>query len=173
MMKRSLAILVALLGVGVGVAESGDAAKNPAFERLKTLEGTWTGSAAHDGGGQASGGDVTVVYKVTAAGSAVQETLFPGTPHEMVTMYHLDGARLVLTHYCAAGNQPRMELEASADPNVLSFTFVGGTNMSETDMHMHSARITFVDADHVRSVWGSMKDRKPAGTATFELGRKK
>jgi len=172
-MKRALAILVALLGVGVGVGEPGDAVKHPVFEHLKSLEGTWTGSATHDAGGQTSGGEATVVYRVTAAGSTVQETLFPGTPHEMVTMYHMDGARLVLTHYCAAGNQPRMELEASADPSVLSFKFVGGTNMAETDMHMHSARITFLDADHIRSVWGSMKDRQPAGTGTFDLTRKK
>ena len=52
---------------------------------------------------------VVSTYRVTAAGSAVMEVLFPGTDHEMVTVYHQDGDDLILTHYCAAGNQPRMK----------------------------------------------------------------
>jgi hypothetical protein len=170
---RDLAIVVALLGTFAAAAETAPPPRNPAFERLKSLEGTWTGRSWHDGAGQGAGEDVTAIYKVTAAGSAVQETLFPGLPHEMVTMYHMDGARLILTHYCAVGNQPRMELEASTDPNVLSFKFAGGTNMVENDMHMHSARIDFVDADHIRGEWGSMRDGKPAGSARFDMARKK
>jgi hypothetical protein len=147
---------------------------SPAFQRLLSLEGTWVGKATHEtGGAKADGGEVTVVYKVTAGRSVLQETLFPGTPHEMVTMYHADGPRVMLTHYCAAQNQPRMTLEPSNNPNVLSFVFSGGTNMRETDLHMHAARITFVDADHVASVWTSLKDGKPAGEARFELTRKK
>jgi hypothetical protein len=145
-----------------------------AFQRLLSLEGTWTGKATHDAGsGKTDGGEVTVVYKITAARSVLEETLFPGTPHEMVTMYHPDGARVVLTHYCAAQNQPRMTLEPGSDPNVFTFVFSGGTNMRETDLHMHVARITFVDADHIVSVWSSMKDGKPAGEGRFDLTRKK
>ena len=45
--------------------------------------------------------------------------------------------------------------------------------MKPADMHMHSLVITFVDADHIRSVWSSQKDGKPAGSAVFELSRKK
>jgi hypothetical protein len=56
---------------------------------------------------------------------------------------------------------------------VLSFRFAGGTNMKETDPHMHSARITIVDADHIKGVWTSMKDGKAAGDANFDLARKK
>ena len=144
------------------------------FQRLLSLEGTWTGKATHDtGSGKTDGGEVTVVYKVTAARSVLEETLFPGTPHEMVTMYHPDGPRVMLTHYCAAQNQPRMTLEPSSDPNVYSFTFSGGTNMHDADLHMHTVRITFVDADHITSVWTSMKDGKIASEARFDLTRKK
>lgn len=147
---------------------------NPAFQRLLSLEGTWVGKATHDSGtGRTDGGEVTVVYRVTGGRSVLQETLFPGTPHEMVTMYHPDGARVVLTHYCAAQNQPRMTLQSGSDPNVFTFVFSGGTNMRETDLHMHVARITFVDTDHIVSVWSSMKDGKPAGEGRFDLTRKK
>ncbi len=150
------------------------APKNPSFERLKSLAGTWTGRAVHDEGGQQGGGEMTVVYKLTGAASVVEETMFPGAPEEMVTMYHMDGDQLMLTHYCAGGNQPRMKLEApTKDPNLLAFRCAGGTNMKESDSHMHAAKITFVDADHITGVWDSAKDGKATGQARFDLTRKK
>ena len=70
---------------------------------IKKLEGEWKVT----GGDEHHGKEGKVTYKVTAAGSTLMETQFPGTGHEMVTMYHLDGDELKATHYCAAGNQPR------------------------------------------------------------------
>jgi hypothetical protein len=172
-MKLAAALVVAAACALPVLAAEPPAPASPAreaFERLKGLAGTWAGSAVDEGGKPAP---VTVVYKVTAAGSAVEETLFPGTPHEMVTMYHLDGDRLALTHYCAAGNQPHMELQPTKEANVLSFRFVSGTNMKESDLHMHTVCLTLADGDHFKGVWRSMKDGKPAGDAVFELARQK
>ncbi len=76
-----------------------------AFERFKALAGEWV--AAEDGE-MAKKGDLVARYAVTAGGSAVVETIFPGQAQEMVTVYHADGPDLVLTHYCMEGNQPRM-----------------------------------------------------------------
>ncbi len=140
------------------------------LERLKALAGTWTGRAGHAG---APAQEATVVYRVTGKGSAVVETLFPGQPHEMVTVYHLDRSDLLLTHYCAAGNQPTMRAVARPDPKVLAFEFVRGTNMEAGDLHMHAARMTFVDADHLESEWTSFKDGKPAGTMRLALARQR
>jgi hypothetical protein len=141
-----------------------------AFARLKALEGRWTGEARH-------GGDpfpVEVSYHVTAAGSVVEEKLFVGTDHEMVTMYHMDGDALMLTHYCAAGNQPSMIARCDPNMDVLKFTFTHGTNMkSENDMHMHSGVIRFVDADHIEAKWAGMADGKPSGEAAFNVARVK
>ena len=167
-LSTSLALLL-LLPTTPLAPDSTDAPSRgrSAFERLKSMAGTWSGKAQH--GDQ--GGDVTVVYKVTAAGNAVEETLFAGTPHEMVTVYHMDGNDLVLTHYCASGNAPRMKLLPPKDPNVLFFDFTGGSNMKENDFHMHSARLTFVDADHFKGSWATLRDGKPAGDANFDLTR--
>src|SRR3954463_13673328 len=82
---------------------------NAGLERLKKLAGTWV---AADKDGKPTDQVVSVI-KVTAGGSAVHETLFPGQAMEMISLYHLDGTDLVMTHYCALGNQPRMK----ADPN--------------------------------------------------------
>lgn len=141
----------------------------PAFEKLKSLAGAWDGT--HGEGDQKS--PVSVTYKVTAAGSVVVETLFVDTPHEMVTLYHMDGDDLVLTHYCAAQNQPRMKA-AKSDGKSVRFEFVGATNLkSEKDMHMHSAKIDFVDADTIRSEWTAYNDGKADHVAKFELKRRK
>ncbi|HUY92931.1 MAG TPA: hypothetical protein VMV10_29645 [Pirellulales bacterium] len=79
--------------------------------------------------------------RVTSAGSAIEETLFPGGDHEMVTMYFIDGDKLLLTHYCALGNQPQMQAEPGEDAKRIAFKFVGATNLKSADeLHMHEGR---------------------------------
>src|SRR5262245_17392727 len=68
--------------------------KSSAFEKFKQLAGEWQGT-----GDGAHGKDMKVKYQVTSGGSAVVETVFPGTDHEMVTVIHPDGDDLLLTHY--------------------------------------------------------------------------
>ena len=86
--------------------------------------------------------EAAVTFKLTGAGSALVETQFPGMPHEMVSVYHLDGKELRMTHYCAAGNQPRVKLDrAKSTPDELIFVFDGGTNLDpEKDMHIHGVK---------------------------------
>ena len=99
-------VLSAAVAVTAPPASAATGAAAPAaLERLKALAGEWV--AAEDGE-MAKKGDLVARYAVTAAGSAVVETVFPGSAHEMVTVYHADGPDLVLTHYCMEGNQPRM-----------------------------------------------------------------
>jgi hypothetical protein len=165
-------LLVALGLAGAGSAQNQKPAKAPgtraAFEQLKQMAGDWT-MLEKDG---KPGDKVTNSFRVTAAGSAVIETMHPGTGHEMVTMYHLDGDELLLTHYCALGNQPRLKAERSADPKKLTFKFVGCTNLkSDKDMHMHDMVYSALDADHVRMTWTACKDGKSEHSTTFDLVR--
>ncbi len=139
------------------------------LEALKKLAGDWV-EIGKDG---KPSDKVVSSIRVTAAGSVVQETLFPGSDHEMVTMYHLDGADLVLTHYCMLGNQPRMRAEPGKEANRLVFKFIGGTNLkSEDENHMHQATLTIVSKDHFQAEWVACKDGKPCHTASFDLVRK-
>jgi hypothetical protein len=146
---------------------------HPALERLKSLEGEWVGPATWDQGGKKGSVEFRLSYKVTAAGKTVVETMFPGTPGEMITVYYVEGGDLVLVHYCTAGNQPRMRLKSSADPNDLAFRCTGGANMKERDSHMHSARIRIIDADHIAGEWSSTKDGKVQWVAEAQLERRK
>jgi hypothetical protein len=166
------AIALCLLALAAPAARAGEkqSVARQQLERLKSLAGTWTGKAAAGGG---PGEDTTVVWRVTSGGNAAMETIDPGSSHEMVTLYHLDGDKLLLTHYCAAGNQPTMRAARSANPDAIAFDFVRGSNMKPGDMHMHSARIAFPGQDRIDSQWTSWKDGKPAGTMRFELARQK
>jgi hypothetical protein len=134
------------------------AAKNTGMDRVKKLAGAWV--MADDKGKPTD--KIVSEFKITANGSAVQETIFPGSDHEMVTVYHRDGQDVVLTHYCALGNQPQMKLDPSGPASRLAFKFVGGSNIDPAkDMHMHEGTITWVDDDHITWQWAAYQNGKP------------
>jgi len=141
-----------------------------AFERLKSLAGTWEGQAGDGQPGMAA----TVTYRVASGGSVVEETLFPGSPHEMISMYHLADGHLVMTHYCSMANQPRMRLDARASTaDRLVFAFDGGTNFDPArDTHVHSGVLEW-KGDAVHADWAVWTGGKEAAHNVFELRRKK
>jgi hypothetical protein len=156
-------------GAGTTTTAARSATTNPALERFKALAGEWL--AAEDTE-MVKKGDLVSRYAVTANGSAVVETILPGTPHEMVTVYHADGSDLVLTHYCTEGNQPRMRARAAAGPRY-EFAFDGGTNIDPAhDRHMHSATVDLVGPDELRSEWNEIADGKPVLVARIHVLRK-
>ena len=119
---------------------------NSGLEKMKKLAGTWL---AADKDGKPTDQVVSII-KVTAGGSVVHETLFPGQPHEMVSIYTVDGPDLVMTHYCVLGNQPRMKADPKSPANQICFQFAGGSNLDpKKDKHMHAATLTIVDDDHI------------------------
>jgi len=142
---------------------------SPALEKFKTLAGDWV--AAEDGD-MVKKGDLVARYAVTASGSAVVETVFPGSEHEMVTVYHADGPDLVLTHFCMEGNQPRMRARG-AQGSRFEFAYDGGTNIDpRRDRHMHSATFDLASADEIRSEWNELAEGKPVFVARMHLVRK-
>jgi hypothetical protein len=162
----------AVAGIAIAAEDHHKAAKTdaPGFERFKQLEGEWVGAADKS---EPAGG-VRVVFKVTSAGSAVVETMLPGTPHEMINMIHPDGDDIVLTHYCAMGNQPEMKAPDKVEGKDVPFKFVRGGNMKSTnEPHMHNVTYTFVDKDTLTTKWVNWENGKPAGNMVFEYKRKK
>lgn len=149
-------------------AGADDKKASSSFDAIKKLAGDWV--EVKDG---KPTDNVVSKIRVTAGGSAVVETLFPGTGHEMVTIYNMDGSDVILTHYCVLGNQPRMKLEPGGDAKKLVFKFAGGTNIkADKDNHMHQGTIHIVDANTVKSEWVRCDEGKPCETATFHMARK-
>jgi hypothetical protein len=129
------------------------------LDRLTVLEGTWKGEQDKGQGPQ----EVVVKYAMTAAGSALIETIHQGTPMEMVSVYHDDtDDTLTMTHFCMLGNQPRMNL-ASADESSISLTLdkTCGIDVEKED-HMHALRIVLQSDNEIEHHW-----------TLFEGGKKK
>ena len=125
-----------------------DAASALAF--LAATSGNWSsgGSAQHDHGATRPGSIVSV--KTKAAGSAVVHTYGAGTPNEMETVFHMDGDKLLLTHYCALQNAPVLRFEKTNRPGELKFVFDGGTNFNpKVDAHLHESTFQIIDKDTV------------------------
>jgi hypothetical protein len=137
------------------------------FAKLKTLVGEWEGKTS-------DGSSRTVRFEIVSGGTAVLETLKAGENETMVTLYHQDGARLMATHYCSAGNQPRMVATAPAgEIKTLKFSFAGVTNLASPKAgHMRSLTISFADADHFSQTWTYRENGKDTPD-TFTWVRKR
>jgi len=164
-------ILVTMVAVVCSTAAeaqtTGAAARG--FERLKALEGEWIDVDGVFG----TKGAVAVTYKVTGGGHTLVETFPVGTPQEMVTVYHLDGNEVALTHYCTSNTQPRMRSKG-VDGNRLAFEFAGGANIDPAkNSYMHAVRIEFVSADEIKATWSNWAKGKSDHEATFRVVRKK
>lgn len=138
------------------------------FDQLIQLLGNWEGKKPSQDGEES----ITVHYQITAKGTAVMETLFPGSPKEMISVYARDGQEIVMTHYCMLGNQPRMRSVKQEHPNKLTLRFIDGTGMrSHNDMHMHELTITYMDHDHITHQWTLFDKGKKRTTEIFSFTR--
>jgi len=157
------------------VAQS-DAQKS--FDKLKTLAGSWQGRLTTDPHqADMDNAHPLVTLRVTSRGSAlVHEMKEAGTPDDPtrydhpLTMLYLDGDRLLLTHYCDAGNRPRMAARVSPDGKTVEFDFVdvaGGTQYG----HMHHAVFTIIDANHHIEEWTYMMPGDKPVRAHMDLQR--
>lgn len=143
-----------------------------ALAQLRSLAGSWDVEAEISKEKIENKDNHPVNYRVIAADSAVVETLLPGTPMEMETIFHLDGERLICTHYCAAGNQPRM-VASTITPEVIEFTFLDATNLSSPNaMRMGKLHMEFKDKDHLVNTWTSYENGKESDHAVFKLTRR-
>jgi hypothetical protein len=176
MIRKSLPALAVL---ALAAASSGAPARagsapaaaqaTPAFAKFQALQGDWI--AAEDGP-MTQKGDLVARYALTAGGSAVVETLFPGTEHEMVTIYSAEGADVVLSHFCLNANAPRMRAKAPTGER-FDFAYDGGSNIAPADTkHMHSAWIEFVGKNELKSQWTELDHGQTAMVVTMHTVRK-
>ena len=165
----ALLVAASLVAATPSAASAASITGSAAYQQMTKFAGEWTGTTQTPGGSP-----VSVVYKVTSAGKTVMETLFPGTDHEMVSMYHMDGPELVMTHYCSAGNQPHLRFnESKSTPNEFVFDFVGGTNLDPArDGHIHGLVLRLKSDNQMEAEWTGYKDGKKSDVMLFLLSRK-
>jgi hypothetical protein len=118
-----------------------------AYARLKTLVGEWEANTEMTG-------KVHLSYELIAGGTSLVERESSDKMPVMITVYYLDGDRLLLTHYCGAGNQPRMQARAfNPETGEVDFDFLDATNLQPGGGHMHNARIRVPGNDHFSDEW--------------------
>lgn len=151
-------------------AELSDAQK--AFATLKTLEGSWVGQlTTFPQEPSVEGKFAQFSLRVTSLGNAfVHEMSVSGRRDHPVTMFYLDGDRLVLTHYCDAGNRPRMVGKLSPDGKTLEFDFLDLSGGNQHG-HMHHAVFTIIDPNHHIEDWTFMTPGDKPVQAHFDLKR--
>lgn len=149
-MTRTFLVVAALCSSGVCVAKAQDDTGSGALARLRTLAGEWEGTFEWTGG-RTSTGKMNATYYLTGNSSAVVENLTLGGVPTMTSVYHLDGTDLRMTHYCAAGNQPRLKAERiDIAKGTVDFSFIDATNLpSLSAPHVHGLEIRFLDTDHI------------------------
>ena len=145
---KSLRLFLTLSLLLTACAAQAQTPAQKSFDQLKSLTGSWEGKTAQ-------GKPVQVTFRDTAGGSALMSEINAHGPEDMISMFHLDGPnRLLLTHYCSVGNQPRMAASASSDGKTIPFDFLDATNLSAPDAgHMQRVVFTVVDANHHTEDW--------------------
>ena len=164
-------LLVVLMSLPTTVFAQSNAQES--FDKLKTLSGSWEGHVTTvPQQAEIEGKLMQVSLRVTSMGNALMhEMTGAGRPDDPITMLYLDGDRLLLTHYCDAGNRPRMTGQMLPDGKTVEFEFLDVAGSTQYG-HMHHAVFTVVDANHHTEDWTFMQGDKPVH-AHFDLQRTK
>ena len=170
-------LLVALLSLSAGAFAQSDAQKN--FDKMKTLAGTWEGRVTTiPVEPDMDGSQIQVTIRVTSRGNAVVHEIKglgdaddPTRYDHPVTMFYLDGDRLLLTHYCDAGNRPRMAASSAPAAKTVEFEFLDVAGSTKYG-HMDHAAFTPIDENHHSEDWFFMAGDKQIH-AHFDLQRAK
>jgi len=169
--------LVVLMSISAVAFAQTDVQKSDAqksFDKLKTVAGSWEGHVTTvPQQAEVEGQLMQVSLRVTSMGNAlVHEMTGAGRPDDPITMLYLDGDRLLLTHYCDAGNRPRMAGKMSADGKTVEFEFLDVAGSTQYG-HMHHAVFTVIDANHHTEDWTYMMPGDKPVRAHVDLQRTK
>jgi hypothetical protein len=165
-MTKSIRFSLSLLFVAIALTASAftQTEAQKAFDTIKNMPGMWEGK-------NSQGQTLQVNFKVTAGGSAVMSEILG--KEDMITMFHLDGPnKLLMTHYCGAGNQPRMQASVSPDGKTITFNFLDATNLAAPDAgRMQRMVLTTLDDNHHTEDWTFLDHGKEL-KEFFDLRRK-
>jgi hypothetical protein len=165
MPKLTRALLFLTLAITFAPVAIAQSSAEKAFSAIKSMPGNWEQKGP-------DGHVLQVMFKTVSGGSAVMsEIQAHGT--DMISVFNLDGPnKLLLTHYCTVGNQPRMQAAISPDGKTITFNYVDATNLSAPDAgHMEKMVLTLLDDNHHTEEW-TFLDHGKEMREVFDLRRK-
>jgi len=176
MNMKSLGFMLSVVLISLSTVALAQSDAQKSFDKLKILAGIWKGPLTTDPAQPDLPNLGWVSLRVTSKGNAlVHEMKEPGTPDDPtkddpITMLYLDGDRLLLTHYCDAGNRPRMVGKISPDGKTVEFDFLDVAGSTQYG-HMHHAVFTVLDANHRTEDWTFMMEGDKPVHAHLDLQR--
>lgn len=141
------------------------------FGALKGLAGRWAGAVTTDPHNPDIEGPIQVTMSVASRGNVLVHEISPGGMPEPTVIY-LEDDRLMLVHYCEAGNRPRMVARKSPDGKTVEFEFVDISG-STMPVYLNHFVFTIIDADHHTEDWMFMLPGGKLLRAHFDLKRTK
>ena len=147
-----LICLVIAMGCVTSIAQTTTPRSNAAapsdaqkmFDTTKTLAGSWQGTIM--------GISINVTIRVASSGTAIlhEATTDGGRPpnHE-ITMFYVEGDRLLATHYCDGGNRARFEGKLSPDGKTNEFNFLDVTGSTQGGLVKHMVFTVIDENKHV------------------------
>jgi hypothetical protein len=171
---KSMRFMLALILVGFSSLALAQSDAQKSFDKMKTLAGSWEGQVtSNPPNPEIENKHVKATLRVTSMGNTlVHEMTGEGRPDDPMTMFVVEGDRLLLTHYCDANNRPRMVGRASADGKTVEYDFLDVTGDLKYG-HMQHAVFTFIDADHHSEEWTFAGPGGEAMRARMDLQRTK
>ena len=149
------------------------------FAALKALEGVWVGPVETVPAVPTPtiGDAMRITMRVTSRGNAITHEMHganvpydPTRYDHPVSMIYINEGQLMLTHYCDAGNRPRMVASVSEDGKTITFETVDVSGSLQYG-NMQSARFIIIDKDRHVQEWSY---RVPSGRIVigrFEVRR--
>ena len=126
-----------------------------AFEKMKTLAGSWDGTVMNI--------PINFTIRAASSGTAIlhEGNTEKGVPNHEITMFYVDGDRLLATHYCDAGNRSNMEGKMSADGTSVEFNFLDVAGSTKGGL-VKRMKFTMIDANkHLVEFTFIMPNGKP------------
>ena len=168
---KSLRFMLGVVLVSLSVVTLAQSDGQKSFDKLKTLAGSHVTTLPLQA--DIEGKLMQVSLRATSMGNALMhEMTGAGRPEDPITMLYLDGDRLLLTHYCDAGNRPRMTGKMLPDGKTVEFDFLDVAGSTEYG-HMDHAVFTVIDANHHTEDWTYMTPGDKPVHAHYDLQRTK
>jgi hypothetical protein len=175
MNMKSLPLILSVVLMALCTAAFAQSDAQKSFDKMKTLAGSWEGHVTTlPQQAEMEGKLMQVSLRVTSMGhTLMHEMTGSGRPDDPITMFVVDGDRLLLTHYCDADNRPRMVGKMSPDGKTVEFDFLDVAGNLQYG-HMQHAVFTSSDANHHTEDWTFVNPEgdKPVH-AHFDLQRTK
>ncbi len=135
-----------------------------AFAYLCRMSGDW----------ENDDGAIAASFRTTAGGSALVETLFPGSADEVTSVYYIEAGDLVADVFAPGGHRIRFKFDPRRSfAGKYWFSLSGGTGFNKSkDLHLHEKTLQFTGLNRIDVEVTRFEGKTRADARLLTLSRK-